>query len=123
VARSVLVVDDDVSFRALAARIVAGWGHTVVGQAGTAAEALECVQALRPDTVLLDIGLPDGDGFSLTERLRALPEPPRVVLISSDSDGANGAVARRAGAAGFVPKDELTGRPLRDLIDGDGDGD
>jgi len=113
VSRSVLIVDDDDAFRNLATRILTGWGHVVIGEAGTAAEALARVAELRPDTVLIDIGLPDGDGFALTARLRGMPWPVRVVLISSDADRANAAAADRAGASGFVPKDELSGPGLR----------
>ena len=116
-ARDVLIVDDDEAFSDLAARVVSGWGHVVVGQAGTVAGALARASELRPDIVLVDIGLPDGDGFSLTEKLIAMPWPMRVVLISSDSDSANVAAARRAGASGFVPKDELSGVELRDYIE------
>ena len=67
--RSVLVVDDDAAFRALAARTLRSWGYVVVGEAATFAEALERPTALRPDAVLVDIGLPDGDGFALAQRL------------------------------------------------------
>ena len=116
--RSVLVVDDDASFRDLAARVLTSWGHVVIGEAASIEEALACAAELRPDTALVDIGLPDGDGFSLTQQLRALPWPPRVVLISSDSDRANAPAARRAGACGFFPKDELSDRALRQLIEG-----
>jgi CheY-like chemotaxis protein len=114
--RSVLVVDDDVSFRDLLSRIVTGWGHHVVGEAGSVREALERARELRPDTALVDIGLPDGDGFALTEALCALPWPLRIVLISSDSDPANGPAAVRAGATAFLPKDELGGTALQQLI-------
>jgi CheY-like chemotaxis protein len=114
---SVLVVDDDAAFRHLALRVLTSWGHLVVGEAGTVAEALDRTAALRPDTVLCDIGLPDGDGFALTVELLALPTPPRVVLISSDRDAMNGPAATRAGASGFVLKDELPGTLLRDLIE------
>lgn len=117
--RSVLVVDDDVAFRDLAARILVSWGHVVVGEAGSVAEAMARTVELEPDTVLADIGLPDGDGFALTHDLQALPHPPRVVLISSDSDAANGPAARRVGASGFVPKDELPGGFMRHLIEDD----
>lgn len=116
--RSVLIVDDDLSFRHLAARVLTSWGHDVVGEAGTAAEAIARAGELRPDAVLADIGLPDGDGFELTRDLLALPIPPRVVLISSDSDAANGPAAARVGATGFVPKDHLTSVALQRLIDG-----
>lgn len=115
--RSVLVVDDDASFRDLAARVLTGWGHVVIGEARSVQEALARAAELRPGTALVDIGLPDGDGFSLTQQLRAMPWPPRVVLISSDSDPANAPAARRAGACGFFPKGELSDRALRRLID------
>ena len=116
-ARSVLVVDDDASFRHLAGRILTGWGHTIIGEAGTVEEAVARAKELRPDTALVDIGLPDGDGFALTRQLRAMPWPLRVVLISSDSDSANGSAAERAGASGFLPKDEMPGAALRRLIE------
>jgi DNA-binding NarL/FixJ family response regulator len=116
---SVLVVDDDASFRHLATRTLRSWGFAVVGEAGTLAEAVDRATELRPDAALVDIGLPDGDGFELAQRFSALPWSVRVVLISSDSDAANEAVARRMGAAGFVPKDELLGSALRRLIGGE----
>jgi CheY-like chemotaxis protein len=128
VSLSVLVVDDDDAFRNLLARVVHGWGHVVVAEAGSVAEALTRAEALRPDAVLIDLGLPDGDGFSLARALRAKPWPMRVVLFSSDGDRANAAAARRAGAVGFVRKDELSGAGMRRLVEigiggGDGDGD
>jgi DNA-binding NarL/FixJ family response regulator len=119
VVRSVLVVDDDASFRHLASRVLTSWGLIVVGEAGNVAEAIARTSELRPDAVLADIGLPDGDGFGLTGDLLALPWPPRVVLISSDSDPANGPAAIRVGARGFVPKDQLPGLVLRNLIEGE----
>jgi DNA-binding NarL/FixJ family response regulator len=82
------------------------------------AEALSQVLDLRPDIVLVDIGLPDGDGFSLSRQLVAMPWPVRVILISSDDDRANVPAARRAGASGFIPKAELTGMELRQLLEG-----
>lgn len=113
-----LIVDDDDAFGDLAARVVTGWGHVVVGRAGSVAGALARAAELRPDIVLVDIGLPDGDGFALTEKLVAMKWPMRVVLISSDSDAGNVSAARRAGASGFVPKDELSSDELRDYIEG-----
>ena len=116
--RTVLVVDDDASFRDLATRVLTSWGHVVLGEAGSVEEAVARADELRPDTVLADIQLPDGDGFALAERLTALAWHPRVVLISTDSDAANGPAAERVGASGFVPKDELPGPELRELMDG-----
>jgi CheY-like chemotaxis protein len=115
--RSVLVVDDDIAFRALAVRTLRSWGHVVVGEAGTFAEAVARTTELRPEAVLVDVGLPDGDGFSLAQLLSSLPLRPRVVLISADSDGADDAAARRVGAVGFVGKADLVGASLRGLLD------
>jgi CheY-like chemotaxis protein len=115
---SVLVVDDDAAFRALATRTLRSWGCDVVGEAATFAEGIERATALQPDAVLLDIGLPDGDGFTLARRLSALLPAPRVVLISSDADSANDAVARSHGALGFFPKEELVSAMLRRMIAG-----
>jgi CheY-like chemotaxis protein len=117
VPRSVLVVDDDACFRDLATRILSSWGHLVIGEAGGVEEAVAVALERHPDTALVDIGLPDGDGFLLTERLRSLPWPVRVVVISAETDRTNARNARRAGASGCLPKDELTGLELRRLIE------
>ena len=62
-----LVVDDDACFRGLAGRTLSSWGHAVVGEAGSVEEAFAAAPKLRPDTALVDIGLPDGDGFMLAQ--------------------------------------------------------
>src|SRR3954452_25085085 len=80
---SVLVVDDDATFRVTAAWLLRAAGLCVVGEAGTAAEGLGGAVDLRPDAILLDIGLPDEDGLVLAARLSRLPSHPRVLLTSS----------------------------------------
>ena len=75
---AVLVVDDDPVFRDLARRIITACGLIVVGEACTVAAAIEAADTLRPDAALVDVGLPDGDGIALAERLAALPWRPRV---------------------------------------------
>jgi DNA-binding NarL/FixJ family response regulator len=113
---SILVVDDDASVRGLVVRILRSWGHEAIGEAGSVAEALEYADAVRPEIVLVDVGLPDGDGFTLTRQLQVRPWAMRVVIFSSDADPANIAAAERAGAVGFFPKDELLSPALRRLI-------
>lgn len=115
-ARSILLVDDDDGFRSLAVGTLRAAGLERVYEASTAAGALTAAAELRPDAALIDIGLPDGDGFQLARELAALPHPPRVVLISADVDAADDAAARRAGAVGFVAKEDLEGARLGRLL-------
>jgi two-component system response regulator DevR len=87
----------------------------VVGEAATAAAALELVPRLRPDVAVLDVHLPDGDGIAVCRELRSLvPEVACLVLTAfADDDALVGAVV--AGAAGFVLK-EIRGPALVDAI-------
>ncbi|MEO6997683.1 MAG: response regulator, partial [Terracoccus sp.] len=64
-----------------------------------------------------DVRLPDGDGFALTQDLLAMSRPPVVVVVSSDSSTAHVAAAHRAGARGFVAKEDLSEDTMRSLLD------
>jgi DNA-binding NarL/FixJ family response regulator len=114
--RSVLVVDDDPKFRALAARLLAASGLTVVGEADSISAALSAADRLKPSAVLVDAELPDGDGITLARELAALPWSPRIVLTSIDPDIATADNARRAGAEAFLKKVELANAPLAELL-------
>ena len=118
---SVLVVDDDTAFRALAVRMLAAMGLAVVGEADTVEAATQAAKSLRPQSALVDIGLPDGDGVTLAGILAALPWHPRIVLTSSDPDATTPSGARAVGAADFIAKDELPGSRLRALLTGHGE--
>jgi DNA-binding NarL/FixJ family response regulator len=113
---SVLVVDDDPAFRRLAQRILVAFDFAVVGEAGDAAAALSAAGVLRPDAVLVDVGLPGTDGVALARELAALPWRPRVVLTSSNAEAATASEVRSSGAEAFVPKNELPGAPLGELL-------
>src|SRR6266540_1386766 len=94
VPKRVLIVDDHEPFRAVARELLERAGYTVTGEAGDAAEALAAIAAEAPDVVLLDVQLPDQDGFAVATAL-AVPHGPAVVLISSrDAD----AYGRRIGS-------------------------
>jgi CheY-like chemotaxis protein len=116
--RSVLVVDDDASFRVLAAGVLRSWGYEVVGEAGSVAEAIAAAAELRPDAVLVDVGLPDGDGLQLSARMHVLPWRPRVLLTSADAHATTDPEARSAGAVGFIPKSQLPKPRFRAMLDG-----
>jgi CheY-like chemotaxis protein len=112
----ILVVDDDPSFRALAIRLLTDAGLEVAGEADTVRSAVEAVLELEPAAILLDIGLPDGDGFAVADQLATLPWRPRIIFTSSDADAAGVEPLRRAGAGAFIPKHELTDVALRKLF-------
>jgi len=114
---SVMVVDDDDRFRGLAKRMLAGCGYRTEGEAWNVSDALQQTAQHMPDIVLVDVGLPDGDGFELTKRLSALSSTARIVLVSADSDAASQQDAKDAGAVGFVPKSDLSCAVLHLLLD------
>jgi DNA-binding NarL/FixJ family response regulator len=118
-APSVLVVDDDPVFRSLARRLLAASGLNVVCEADSVSAALLAAARVEPSAVLVDVGLPDGDGFILARQLVALPWQPRVVLTSTDADVASPDDLRRSGALAFVHKADLPNAPLLRLL-GDG---
>lgn len=113
---SVLLIDDDPAFRRLARQTLSGSGLTVVGEAATAAAGSAAARSLEPEIMLVDVGLPDGDGISLAGELSALPWSPRVVLTSVDPDAASPEEVRKSGAIGFVPKQDLPGSGLDMLM-------
>jgi DNA-binding NarL/FixJ family response regulator len=114
--RTVLIVDDHPSFRATARALLEAEGFSVVDEAADGAEALAKTKELRPDLVLLDVQLPDIDGFEVARRLLENGFAPAIVLVSSRDAADYGELVDACGARGFVPKGELTGAALRALI-------
>lgn len=121
-ALSVLVVDDHPSFRSAASKLLAAAGYDVVGDAEDGATAMAAVRELRPDLVLLDVQLPDRDGFSIAAELAEQLSPPRVVLVSGRRATDYGDRLPAAGAVGFIHKPQLSGRLLQELLSAPGDG-
>ncbi len=113
---TVLIVDDHGGFRESVRALLEAEGFAVVGGAADGAAALAAVQRLRPEVVLLDIQLPDVDGFVVARQLAAAPDPPRVVLISSRDAAAYGRRLDGAPACGFLAKRELSGASLAALV-------
>src|ERR1700741_4373989 len=115
---TVLVVDDDPAFRALAKRLLAAGGLTGVGGGERGGGALSAATDGRPSAALVDIGLPDGDGIDLARWLTDLAWQPRVVLTSVDADGVTDADVAASGARAFVHKADLPNAPLAWLLTG-----
>jgi DNA-binding NarL/FixJ family response regulator len=114
---TVLIVDDHPSFRATARALLEAEGFDVVGEADDGASAIAAAEALHPQLVLLDVQLPDFDGFEVAERLRSLNgETPAIVLTSSRDGSDFGPLVAESGARGFVPKAELSGSALSALL-------
>jgi DNA-binding NarL/FixJ family response regulator len=115
---TVLIVDDDAEFRGLAALVLAAMGLQVVGEAGTYSSATAAATELRPDSALVDVELPDGNGLALAAQLVALPWRPRVVVVSSDPEAASTATVQSFGGVGFMAKDDLPDRRLATMLTG-----
>ena len=114
---AILIVDDHDGFRTFARGMLEAAGFTVA-EAATGAEATEAARTVRPGLVLLDIGLPDFDGFEVARRLAALAEEtaPVVVLTSTRDARDYGGRIAASPAAGFLPKDQLSGAALRRFL-------
>jgi CheY-like chemotaxis protein len=113
---NVLIVDDHPSFRANARALLEAEGFEIVGEAADGASALLAAAELHPQLVLLDVQLPDIDGFEVATRLTSGAHPPAVVLVSSRDGCDFGPLVERSGARGFIPKAELSGAALSALL-------
>jgi DNA-binding NarL/FixJ family response regulator len=114
---TILIVDDDPRFRAQARDILESDGFMVIGEAADGGSGLNAAEALRPDFVLLDIGLPDIDGFEVAAALAVNGPPPRVVLTSTRDARAYGRRLTDGHALGFIPKERISGAAIRALAD------
>jgi DNA-binding NarL/FixJ family response regulator len=113
---TVVIVDDHAEFRESASALLDAEGFAVIGEAADGNEAMRAIERLRPQVVLLDIQLPDVDGFTVADQLAARPDPPTVVLISSREATAYGSRLAAAAVRGFISKRELSGSALAALV-------
>ncbi|HEY1178586.1 MAG TPA: response regulator transcription factor [Phytomonospora sp.] len=119
----VLLVDDQPLIRAGLRVLIADTPDMeVLGEAGSGDEAVRLVPELRPDVVVMDIRMPGMDGIQATAALTAMPEPPRVLVLTTFDDDEYVYAALRAGASGFLVKDmaldDILGA-VRVVADGD----
>ncbi len=113
-----LIVDDSTRFLEVARRVLDGDDVTIVGVAGSIAEALDLVGRLRPDVVLVDIDLAGESGFELARRLHEQPGAAdrQVILISSHDPEDFAELIAASPVVGFLAKSELSGRAILDLL-------
>jgi DNA-binding NarL/FixJ family response regulator len=115
--RTIVIVDDHDGFRSWAREVLGTEGFDVVGEAADGASAIEAVLALHPEVVLLDVQLPDIEGFEVAERIAGTTS---VVLTSSRDALDYGSRIDRSPAVGFLPKADLTGAALEAVLRGEG---
>lgn len=115
-ARTVLIVDDHPEFRACVLELLEAEGLEVVGQAVDGESAIAAAQALRPDVVLLDVRLPDIDGFEVARRLAALDAGQQIVLTSSHGCRDFASLVAESPARGFLCKDAISVSALQALL-------
>jgi DNA-binding NarL/FixJ family response regulator len=113
---TLLIVDDHAGFRSSARALLEADGWLVVGEAGTGIQAIAAAHRLRPDAVLLDIALPDIDGFAVCESIMQDETIHAIVVLTSSRNPASyGSRLSTSQARGFIPKDELSAVSLRAL--------
>jgi DNA-binding NarL/FixJ family response regulator len=117
VSRTILIVDDHPSFRGMARALLESEGFHVVGEAADGAAALEAARELHPDVILLDVQLPDIDGFEVAAQLTKNGSSPAVVMTSSRDACDFGSLVATSGARGFIPKAELSSAALSALLE------
>ena len=113
---TILIVDDHGGFRRAARDALRADGFEVVGEAHDGASAIAETIRLAPAIVLLDIQLPDIDGFAVAAHLRSVPRPPMVILFSSRDAREYGGRVEASSALGFIPKSGLSGAAIRALL-------
>jgi DNA-binding NarL/FixJ family response regulator len=102
----VVIVDDDALVRVGLVMMMGGAPDIrVLAEAEDGAAVLDLIAEHAPDVVLMDIRMPGVDGLTATERLRALPRPPEVLVLTTFDADEHVLRALRAGAAGFLLKD------------------
>ena len=113
---TLLIVGDHPSFRANAREQLEAEGFDVIGEAEDGASALAAIHELRPDVVLLDVQLPDMNGFEVASKVTANGSGSKIVLVSSRDGSDFGPLVNECGARGFIPKGELSGARLAALL-------
>jgi DNA-binding NarL/FixJ family response regulator len=115
---TLFIVDDHPAFRRAARRALSAGGFNVVGEASGVEDARAALDGLKPRVVLLDVHLPDGNGFEIAEWLRGQDDPPMVVMTSDGEAEDLEELAHASGARAFIEKARLTAGSLSAALAG-----
>jgi DNA-binding NarL/FixJ family response regulator len=115
--QTLLMVDDHEGFRTRARVLLEAEGFDVVGEAGDGRSAIRAADRLRPDIAIVDIQLPDIDGFAVAHAIRSSGTARRIILISGRDREDYGDRIDFAEADGFIAKADLSGARLAEVID------
>ena len=113
---SVMIIDDHHGFVDTVRRLLAADGFDVVGEAFDGATGVALVEQVRPDVVLLDVQLPDIDGFEVARQLETLDPAPTVVMTSTRDADDYGVHLDHAPVRGFIGKGELSAARLTEVV-------
>ncbi len=116
----ILLADDHALFRDGLAALLTAWGHSIVGAASSADEAVTLAVRNRPQLVLMDIRMPGG-GIAATRAIKALRPETQIVMLTVSEDEEDLFAAVKAGASGYLLKN-VRGHELRAMIDAVGRG-
>ena len=111
----ILLADDHALFRDGVASLLTAWGHEVVGQASDGAAAIEMVDRLEPDVVLMDVAMPGTGGLDATRRISAAHPGIAIVMLTASEDIEDLFAAIKAGARGYLLKN-LESADLRGML-------
>jgi DNA-binding NarL/FixJ family response regulator len=113
---TILIVDDHADFRVRMRALLEAEGFVVVGEAADGASGVKAARSLNPDLVLVDIGLPDIDGFEVARRIPDGGRLPAIVLISSRPATEYGPRLAGSPVMGFIAKEDLSGPAIRAVL-------
>jgi DNA-binding NarL/FixJ family response regulator len=116
VSRTIVIVDDNAGFRAAARRLLEDEGYRVVAEAADGVSGVRTVLDAGPEVALVDVQLPDIDGFEVARRIGETAAPPAIVLVSSRDRADFGSLVEQSCARGFVSKAELSAGALEPLL-------
>jgi DNA-binding NarL/FixJ family response regulator len=112
----IVLADDHTLFRDGIASLLAAWGHEVVGQAGSGAEAVELADRLEPDAILMDVRMPGSTGLEATRTIAQSHPSIAIVMLTVSEDEDDLFEAIKAGARGYLLKN-LEARDLRAMLE------